>query len=62
LIPPDDVDRTIRLALQRVKTRASTAVGAVQASYGASGNSDEARRELIRVLQRFTAWRDRLEQ
>jgi hypothetical protein len=36
-------------------------VGSVQDSYRTSGDSEAARRDLAVVLERFSAWRDRLD-
>jgi hypothetical protein len=57
----EDVDRMVRMALQRVKTRARAAVASIQSAYATSGNSVAARRDLAVVLERFSAWRARLD-
>lgn len=56
----DEVDRLMRTARQRVKTLASGAVRAAQHSYDGSKDDRAGREALAAVLQRFSAWRDRL--
>jgi hypothetical protein len=57
----EELERTVRTAQQRVKTRALNGVGSVEASFTTSGDSEAARRELVELFQRFSAWRDRLQ-